>query len=77
MANEKNIRIGDVLLQAGYINQEELDEALEYQKNNKGIRLYIVTVRNHQSCRKSNQDYHADTLSLPYYMWYLGDLCNR
>ena len=42
-----------------------------------GIRLYIVTVRNHQSCRKSNQDYHADTLSLPYYMWYLGDLCNR
>ena len=39
MANEKNIRIGDVLLQAGYINQEELDEALEYQKNNKGIRL--------------------------------------
>ena len=32
MANEKNIRIGDVLLQAGYINQEELDEALEYQK---------------------------------------------
>ena len=23
-----------------------------------GIRLYIVTVRNHQSCRKSNQDYH-------------------
>lgn len=39
MANEKNIRIGDVLLQAGYINQNELDEALEYQKNNKGIRL--------------------------------------
>ena len=39
MANEKNIRIGDVLLQAGYINQDELDEALEYQKNNKGIRL--------------------------------------
>ena len=39
MANEKNIRIGDVLLQAGYIKQDELDEALEYQKNNKGIRL--------------------------------------
>ena len=39
MANEKNIRIGDVLLQAVYINQNELDEALEYQKNNKGIRL--------------------------------------
>ena len=34
MANEKNIRICDVLLQAGYINQNELDEALEYQKNN-------------------------------------------
>ncbi len=29
---KKNIRIGDVLLQAGYINQDELDEALEYQK---------------------------------------------
>ena len=37
MANEKNIRIGDVLLQAGYINQEELDEALEYQNNNKEL----------------------------------------
>lgn len=35
----KNIRIGDVLLRVSYINQNELDEALEYQKNNKGIRL--------------------------------------
>ena len=45
MANEKNIRIGDVLLQAGYINQDELDEALEYQKNNKGIRLGEALIR--------------------------------
>ena len=42
MANEKNIRIGDVLLQAGYINQNELDEALEYQKNNKGIPIAFM-----------------------------------
>ena len=39
MANEKSIRIGDVLLQAGYINQEELDEALEYQKI---IRVFVL-----------------------------------
>lgn len=39
MANEKNIRIGDVLIQAGYINEDELQEALEYQKKNKGVRI--------------------------------------
>ena len=39
MANEKNIRIGEVLLQAGYINEDELNEALDYQKQHKGIRL--------------------------------------
>ncbi len=39
MASEKNIRIGEVLLQAGYINEDELNEALDYQKQHKGIRL--------------------------------------
>ena len=54
MANEKNIRIGDVLLQAGYINQNELDEALEYQKNNKRSEERRVG----KECRSRWSPYH-------------------
>lgn len=39
MANERNIRIGDVLKSYGYINDIQLERALEYQKQNKGMRI--------------------------------------
>lgn len=35
----KNIRIGDVLKEYGYINDDQLQEALDWQANNKGKRL--------------------------------------
>ena len=60
MANEKNIRIGDVLLQAGYINQNELDEALEYQKNNKGIRLGEALIKLGFITEHQQLDYGTD-----------------
>ena len=37
--NNKNIRIGDVLQELGYINDEQLGQAIAYQKENKGVRL--------------------------------------
>ena len=30
---QKNLKLGEVLLEAGYITQEQLSEALDYQKN--------------------------------------------
>ena len=37
--NNKNIRIGDVLQELGYINDEQIGQAIAYQKENKGVRL--------------------------------------
>ncbi|MDD6328582.1 MAG: ATPase, T2SS/T4P/T4SS family [Eubacteriales bacterium] len=39
MRNNKNIRIGDVLQELGYINEEQINQAVAYQKENKGVRL--------------------------------------
>lgn len=39
MANEKNVRIGDVLIQEGYIDEAQLMRALDYQKQHKGVRV--------------------------------------
>lgn len=39
MRNNKNIRIGDVLQELGYINDEQIGQAVAYQKENKGVRL--------------------------------------
>ena len=35
----KNIRIGDVLKESGYVNDEQIGQALRYQKEHKGMRL--------------------------------------
>ena len=35
----KNIPIGEVLKEYGYINEEQLSQALSYQKENRGKRL--------------------------------------
>jgi type IV pilus assembly protein PilB len=50
--NNKNIRIGDVLQELGYINDDDVRQALEYQKEHKGvlmgaalIELNIITER--------------------------------
>ena len=40
----KNVRIGDVLLEYGYITQKQLEEALDYQKQNKGKRIGAVLI---------------------------------
>lgn len=40
----KNVRIGDVLLEYGYITQKQLEEALDYQKQNKGKRIGTVLI---------------------------------
>ncbi len=37
--NTKNVRIGDVLKEYGYVNDEQIEQALVYQKANKGVRL--------------------------------------
>lgn len=39
MRNNKNIRIGDVLQELGYINDDQIGQAIAYQKENKGVRL--------------------------------------
>lgn len=39
MRSNKNIRIGDVLQELGYINDEQISQAVAYQKENKGVRL--------------------------------------
>ncbi len=35
----RNVRIGDVLKEYGYVNDEQIGKALEYQKEHKGVRL--------------------------------------
>ncbi len=39
MRINKNIRIGDVLQELGYINDDQIGQAIAYQKENKGVRL--------------------------------------
>lgn len=38
----KNVRIGDVLKEHGYINDQQLQQALDYQKEHKGKRLGTI-----------------------------------
>lgn len=38
----KNIPIGEVLLQYGYITKEQIDQALDYQKEHPGKRLGTI-----------------------------------
>lgn len=40
----KNVRIGDVLLEYGYITESQLKKALDYQKQNKGKRIGAVLI---------------------------------
>ena len=35
----KNLRIGDLLKEYGYVSEKQLEDALEYQKSHKGLRL--------------------------------------
>lgn len=35
----RNVRIGDVLKEYGYVNDEQINQALEYQKDHRGVRL--------------------------------------
>lgn len=35
----RNVRIGDVLKEYGYVNDEQISNALEYQKTHRGVRL--------------------------------------
>ena len=37
--NNKNIRIGEVLKDLGYVTDEQVGEAIAYQKEHKGLRL--------------------------------------
>ncbi|MBQ9608253.1 MAG: Flp pilus assembly complex ATPase component TadA [Lachnospiraceae bacterium] len=37
--NNKNIRIGDVLQELGYVNDDQVGQAIAYQKEHKGVRL--------------------------------------
>lgn len=40
----KNLKIGDVLIEQGYLTEEELKKALEFQKNSEGKRLGEVLI---------------------------------
>ena len=42
--NVRNVRIGDVLKEYGYVNDLQLQQALDYQKANKGKRLGNVLI---------------------------------
>lgn len=35
----KNIRLGQVLKEAGYVTEEDIGKAIEYQKQNPGMRI--------------------------------------
>ena len=37
--NIRNVRIGDVLKEYGYVTEEQISAALAYQKEHKGVRL--------------------------------------
>lgn len=39
LMDNKNIRIGDVLQELGYINDDDVKQALDYQKEHKGVRM--------------------------------------
>ena len=39
MKNNRNIRIGDVLKEFGYVTDEQIEEAIAYQKSHEGVRL--------------------------------------
>ena len=39
MRSNKNIRIGDVLKEFGYVTDDDIGAALEYSKNHEGVRL--------------------------------------
>ena len=37
--NSRNIRIGDVLKEFGYVTEEQIGEAIAYQKSHEGVRM--------------------------------------
>ena len=39
MRSNKNIRIGDVLKEFGYVTDDDIGAALEYTKTHEGVRL--------------------------------------
>ncbi len=39
LGSYRNLRIGDILKEKGYITEDQLEEALAYQKSHKGVRL--------------------------------------
>ena len=40
----RNVRLGDVLKEYGYITEEQLQQALNYQKDHKGVRIGIALI---------------------------------
>lgn len=47
----KNIRIGDILINTGFIKEEQLQEALAYQKVDKSKRLGAIWLTMAMSAR--------------------------
>ena len=39
MRSNQNIRIGDVLVEFGYVNDAQIGEAIAYQKEHSGVRM--------------------------------------
>ena len=39
MRRNQNIRIGDLLVEMGYVNDQQISEAIAYQRENKGVRM--------------------------------------
>jgi type IV pilus assembly protein PilB len=35
----RNLRIGDVLKEYGYVTDDQISQAIDYQKENRGVRL--------------------------------------
>lgn len=64
MANNTNVRIGDVLIDKGYISQAQLDEALAFQKQHRDMRIGQILMENGYVSEKQVLEALAERLNL-------------
>lgn len=70
--NNKNLRIGDILQEFGYINDDDVKAALDYQKEHKGVRMGGALIA--LNCITERQMLEALARRLNYNMVNIGDL---
>lgn len=65
----KNIRIGELLKEYGYITEEQIQQALEYQKEHKGLRLGGVLMELGYITEHQMLEAMAQKLNLSFAQW--------